>query len=106
MRSILFAVAAAALFALPVTASAGQAGTTTDISSQSIQIGPGGVRVGHDRWDSRRRDGRRDERVIIRRGHDRWDSRRRDRRDRDCRTVTVRERIPGGGTRTIRRREC
>lgn len=94
MRTILFAVAAAALFALPATASAGQAGTTTtDISSQSIQVGPGGVRVGHDRWDSRRR-GR--DRVIIRgRG-----------RDRDCRTVTVRERLPGGGTRTIKRREC
>ena len=70
---------------------------STDLSSQSIQVGPGGVRVGHDRWDSRRR---RDRRV-----HDRFESRGRGGGD-GCRTVTIRERLPGGGVRIVKRRDC
>jgi len=54
MRKLLLAVAAGALFALPLPASA--APVSTDLSSQAIEVGPGGVRVGHDRVDSRRRD--------------------------------------------------
>src|SRR5215216_2366826 len=54
MRKLLLAVAAGALFALPLPASA--APVSTDLSSQAIEVGPGGVRVGHDRYDSRRRD--------------------------------------------------
>ena len=57
MRAFAFAVAIGALFALPLPASA--APLTTDLSSQAIEVGPGGVRVGHDRYDSRRRDERR-----------------------------------------------
>jgi len=59
MRKLLLAVAAGALFALPLPASA--APVSTDLSSQAIEVGPGGVRVGHDRFESRRRD-----RVIVR----------------------------------------
>jgi hypothetical protein len=78
MRHFVFAVAAAVLFVLPLPASA--APLSNDLSSQAIQVGPGGVRVGHDRWDSRRRarmvhdrwESRRARRV-----HDRWESRRR-----------------------------
>jgi hypothetical protein len=61
MRKFVLAVAAGALFALPLAASA--APLSTDLSSQSIEVGPGGVRVGHERFDSRRRDG---DRVIVR----------------------------------------
>jgi hypothetical protein len=92
MRTFAFAVAAAALITLPLPA---VAGPLTDLSSQSVQIGPGGVRIGHDRFDSRRRD---------RRVHDRWESR--GRRGGDCRTVTIRERLPGGGVKIVKRREC
>lgn len=97
MRKFVFVIAAGVLFALPLPASA--AGPMTDVSSQvSIDAGRGGVgvRVGHDRYDSRRRDRRGRDRVIIR-----------DRdRDRSCRTVTVRERLPGGGTKVTKRRDC
>jgi hypothetical protein len=82
MRAFAFAVAAAAFFALPLPVSA--APLSTDLSSQSIEVGPGGVRVGHDRWDSRRRD-----RMV----HDRWESRRRDR-------------MGGGGQCAELRRAC
>ena len=93
MRQLAFAVAAAALFVLPLPASA--APLSTDLSSQSIQVGPGGVRVGHDRWDSRRRD---------RRVHDRFESRGGGRGG--CRTVTIRERLPGGGVKIVKKRDC
>jgi hypothetical protein len=56
MRLFVVAVAAGLLAALPLPSTA--APLSTDVSSQSVQIGPGGVRV-HDRWDSRRRDRRR-----------------------------------------------
>jgi hypothetical protein len=96
------AIVAVVAFSLPAMAEA----PLTDLSSQSIQVGPGGVRVGHDRHDSRRRDGR-----------DRFESRGRDRRDRDesrgrggegrgCKTVTVRERLPGGGVKITKRSSC
>ena len=42
------AIVAAIAFSLPAMADA----PITDLSSQSIQVGPGGVRVGHDRYDS------------------------------------------------------
>ena len=95
MRTFAFAVAASALLILPLPAVAGP--LPTDLSSQSIQVGPGGVRVGHDRWDSRRRD---------RRVHDRFESRGRGGGGGDCRTVTIKERLPGGGVRIVKRREC
>ena len=47
MRRLALAVAACALFALPLPASGGP--ISTDLSSQSIEVGPGGVRVGEDR---------------------------------------------------------
>ena len=93
MRRFAFVVAGA-LFALPLPASA--APLSTDLSSQAIEVGPGGVRVGHDRWDSRRRD---------RRVHDRWESRGRGGGP-GCRTVTIKERLPGGGVKIVKRREC
>ena len=93
MRKFAFVIAAGALFALPLPASA--AGPMDDVSAQSVTISPGGVRV-HDRYDSRRRERRGRDRVIIR-----------DRdRDRSCRTVTIRERLPGGGTKVTKRRDC
>jgi hypothetical protein len=93
MRNFAFLIAAGTLFALPLPASA--AGPMTDVSAQvRIDAGPVGVRVGHDRWDSRRRNRR--ERVIIR-DRDRGPS---------CRTVTVRERLPGGGVKIIKRKSC
>lgn len=99
MRKLAFVIAAGALLALPLPASA--AGPMTDVSAQSIEVGPGGVRVGHSRWDSRR-DHRRRDRVIIReRRHDRFES-----RGGGCRTVTVRERLPGGGVKIVKRRDC
>lgn len=92
----IFAVtsAVAALLAIPLPAMAEPA--STDLSSQSIQVGPGGVRVGHDRYDSRRRD---------RRVHDRFESRGRGGGG-SCRTVTIKERLPGGGVKIVKRREC
>ena len=95
MRTFAFAVAAAALLTLPLPAAVASP-LPTDLSSQSIQVGPGGVRVGHDRWDSRRRD---------RRVHDRFESRGRGGGG-GCRTITIRERLPGGGVRIVKRREC
>ena len=94
MRTLAFAAAACALLTLPLPAVSSP--LATDLSSQSVQIGPGGVRVGHDRWDSRRRD---------RRVHDRFESRGRGGGG-DCRTVTIKERLPGGGVRIVKRREC
>jgi hypothetical protein len=54
MRAFAFAIAAGVFFALPLPASATP--LSIDLSSQSIEVGPGGVRVGHDRYGSRRRD--------------------------------------------------
>jgi hypothetical protein len=53
MRAFACAIAAGVFFALPLPASATP--LSIDLSSQ-IEVGPGGVRVGHDRYDSRRRD--------------------------------------------------
>jgi hypothetical protein len=53
MRAFACAIAAGVFFALPLPASATP--LSIDLSSQ-IEVGPGGVRVGHDRSDSRRRD--------------------------------------------------
>jgi hypothetical protein len=64
MRAFAFAVAAGVLVALPLPTTA--APLATDLSSQSVQIGPGGVRV-HDRYDSRRRDRRSDRRCVTER---------------------------------------
>ena len=64
MRNLLLAVAAAGLFALPLPATAGSAVPSTDISSQSVRIGPGGVRV-HGRFESRERRERRSERRCV-----------------------------------------
>ena len=96
-------IAIATVAALTFVAAPAVADAPTDISSQvRIDAGPGGVGVGvgHGRYESsRRRD-----RVIVReRRHDRFESRG---ARRDCRTVTIRERLPGGGTRTVKRREC
>lgn len=88
------AFVAAVAFSLPVMAEA----PLTDLSSQSIQVGPGGVRVGHDRYDSRRRD-RRDRR-------DRFESRGRGGQGGNCKTVTVKERLPGGGVKITKRSSC
>lgn len=78
-RLFAFAGAAVALLAIPLPAMA--APLATDFSSQvRIQVDPGGVRVGHDRYDSRRRD---------RRVHDRFESRGRDRRCVTERTTRV-----------------
>lgn len=90
MHRFVLAVAAAALFALPLPASAGP--LSTDLSSQSIEVGPGGVRFGHERLESRRRD-----RVIV---HDRYESRHRDRGER---RVIVRERLSRGECSELRR---
>jgi hypothetical protein len=64
MRKFVLAVAAGALFALPLSATA--APLATDLSAQSIEVGPGGVRVGHSRADSRREEDRGERRVIVR----------------------------------------
>jgi len=85
------AIVAVVAFSLPAMAEA----PLTDLSSQSIQVGPGGVRVGHDRYDSRRRDRR-----------DRSESRGRGGQGGGCKTVTVRERLPGGGVKIIKRSSC
>jgi len=69
-----------------------EAPLATDFSSQvDIRVGPGGVRVGHDRYDSRRRD---------RRIHDRDESRGRDRR---CVTERTTRTTPSG--RVIREKK-
>jgi hypothetical protein len=74
-RTLVLAGAAALVIAVPVP---------TQVSAQpAVEVGPGGVRVGHERWESRRREERR-----------------------GCRTVTVREHLPGGGEKVIKRREC
>jgi hypothetical protein len=52
MRAFACAIAAGVFFALPLPASATP--LSIDLSSQSIEVGPGGVRVGHDRYGSRR----------------------------------------------------
>jgi len=91
--TIASAVVAVVAFSLPAMAEA----PVTDLSSQSIQVGPGGVRVGHDRYDSRRRD---------RRVHDRFESRGRGGQGGGCKTVTVRERLPGGGVKITKRSSC
>ena len=88
--TVVSAVVALLTLSLPTLAGP----SSTDLSSQSIQVGPGGVRVGHDRYDSRRRD---------RRVHDRYESRG---RGGGCKTVTIKERLPGGGVRIVKRREC
>jgi hypothetical protein len=96
MRKLALAAAAAVLFALPLPASAadtGSAGAATELSSQSVRVGPDGVtvRTGHRRWESRRR------------AHHRHESRRA--RRHDCRTVktTIRE----GGRKIVKRvRRC
>jgi hypothetical protein len=61
MRAFVFAVSAGILVALPLPTTA--APLSVDVSSQSLQIGPGGVRV-HDRWDSRRERRRADRRCV------------------------------------------
>jgi hypothetical protein len=107
MLKIAIAAAAAALYVLPVSAT--PLAAPTDLSAQPrIEVGPGGVRVGHDRWESRRRDRRIHDRFESRgdrRGGDRFESRG-DRRGGGCRSVTIRERLPGGGVRVVKRREC
>lgn len=48
MLRIAIAAAAAALYALPVAAA--PVAVPTDVSAQPhIEVGPGGVRIGHDR---------------------------------------------------------
>ena len=47
MRGFALGLAACVLLALPLLASAGP--ISSDLSSQSIEVGPGGVRVGEDR---------------------------------------------------------
>jgi hypothetical protein len=93
-RLFAFTGAAAALLAIPLPAMAAPLSTeaplATDFSSQvDIRVGPGGVRVGHDRYDSR------DRRV-----HDRFESRRRDRR---CVTERTTRTTPSG--RVIREKK-
>ena len=84
MRFHLIAAATAAVLALPLSAGAAPLAPTTDMSAQSVYVGPGGVRVGpdHRRWESRsaRRDRprcRTEVRTVERRG----------------RTVTTRSRV-------------
>jgi hypothetical protein len=88
-KSLIIIAAAAGLFALPAAAGELQA-QSTEFSSQSVYIGPGGVRVGRDR--------------------DRWRHRHGYWRDREvrggCRTVTVRERMPDGSVMTRTRSRC
>jgi hypothetical protein len=93
MRHFAIAAATVALLAIsgPVSAETFNA---TDLSAQSVTVDPGvgvGLRVGHDRFQSRRRDR---ERVIVR-----------DRRP-SCKTVTIRERTPSGATRITKRKSC
>ncbi|BAT60810.1 hypothetical protein GJW-30_1_03360 [Variibacter gotjawalensis] len=82
MRFHLVAAATAAFLALPLSAGAATL-APTDMSAQSVYVGPGGVRVGpdHRRWESRgaRRDRRcrTEVRTVERRG----------------RTVTTRSRV-------------
>lgn len=106
MRRFALALAVGALFALPLPASA--APLSTELSSQ-IRIGPGGVQIGHGRFDSRRRDRdvhhRHESRRRDRDVHHRHESRRRD-RGHSCRTVTTRQRLPGGGVKIVKRKDC
>ena len=91
MRAFAFAVVAGILVAFPLPTTA--APLSTDLSSQSVQIGPGGVRV-HDRYDSRRRD---------RRG-DRIESR--GRGDRRCVSETTTRTTPSGRVVREKRTVC
>ena len=83
MRFHLIAAATAAVLAMPLSAGATTLAPATDMSAQSVYVGPGGVRVGpdHRRWESRsaRRDRRcrTEVRTVERRG----------------RTVTTRTRV-------------
>jgi hypothetical protein len=93
MRLSMIAAAAALLIAAP--AAAGELGRvqSTEISSQGIYVGPGGVRVETDRRDRRdryRHRGWRDRHV----------------RGEGCKTVTVRERRPDGSVITRTRSRC
>jgi hypothetical protein len=61
MRNYLLAAATAALFALPLPASAAAVtapGVMSDVSAQTVVVRPGGVRV-HGRFESRERRGHR-----------------------------------------------
>jgi hypothetical protein len=78
MRIYSLAVTAAALIVFPFAAAA--ANQSTDMSSQvRVETGPGGVAVGVGRGRGR---------------------------GRGCKTVTVRERLPGGRVKITKRREC
>jgi hypothetical protein len=78
MRIYSLAVTAVALIAFPFVAAA--ANQPTDMSSQvRVETGPGGVAVGVGRGRGR---------------------------GRGCRTVTTRERLPGGGVRIVKRKSC
>jgi hypothetical protein len=91
-KSLIIIAAATGLLALP--AAAGELRTqSTELSSQSVYIGPGGVRVDPD--------GRRDRRWRERRY---W--RDREVRGPGCKTVTVRETRPNGSVVTRTRTRC
>jgi hypothetical protein len=82
MRTLLLAAAAVVMIAGP----AGAQGVTVDGPGIGVHVGPGGVRVGPDRWH---------------RHH--W----REREVRgDCRTVTVRDHRPDGSVVTRTRSRC
>lgn len=81
MTKSLLAAAAAAGFLMTAAPMVGALPAKADnlkMAEVDIRVGPGGVRIGD-----------------------------RDRRDRRvCKTVTIRERLPGGGVKIIKRREC
>jgi hypothetical protein len=56
MRKFLLAAAAGALLVLPLPASASSADPVTDVSAQTVRVGPGGVTIRdrHRRGESRR----------------------------------------------------
>lgn len=94
-KSLIIIAAATGLLAVPAAAGELRA-QSTDFSSQSVYIGPGGVAVGPDRRDRWR-------------GHDRYERRhwreREVRRD-GCKTVSVRETRPDGSVVTRTRSRC